>query len=456
MRSTRTITLFTDQPDPSQRPVSLIVSLLFHAVGLSLFSFGAFYVPPLDPRALHEHFSVRRLELDSPEQQSRRAAHDKVRYPSAQARAGADGGRDAHPPAPRVIAKAAKGPQTLVQPDLPSSHTLPHAMPIPAVVIWTPQKQRVKDIVAPLPEKATAADVRPAPDPPNQEINLADLSLASLSQATPKLLALPSTTSPLTVHGPDRVQLAPVTVAQSSAQPTPAALISVSDLRMNKGSVVLPAVNETAAATVDGSSANAGSGGPGGKPGAGSGERAGSAAGQAEKLRASASETAEDGAGKPPRASQITLPKDGQFGAVVVGASLEDQFPEMAGVWSGRLAYTVYLHVGLSRSWVLQYSLPRDEEAAAGGAVARLEAPWPYAIVRPNLAAGAMDADALMVHGYVNQAGRFENLNIAFPPLFEDAEFVLKSLAQWQFRPATLEGKPARVEILLIIPELLQ
>jgi hypothetical protein len=125
----------------------------------------------------------------------------------------------------------------------------------------------------------------------------------------------------------------------------------------------------------------------------------------------------------------------------------------MAGLWSGRMAYTVYLHVGLARSWILQYSLPRAADAAASGNITRLVAPWPYNIVRPNLAPGAINADALMVHGFVNQAGRFEMLAIAFPPEFAQAQFVLNTLEQWQFRPATQDGQITRVEVLLIIPE---
>ena len=31
------------------------------------------------------------------------------------------------------------------------------------------------------------------------------------------------------------------------------------------------------------------------------------------------------------------------------------------------------LHVGLAKSWILQYSLPRDADASAGGTVARLD-----------------------------------------------------------------------------------
>jgi hypothetical protein len=58
-----------------------------------------------------------------------------------------------------------------------------------------------------------------------------------------------------------------------------------------------------------------------------------------------------------------------------------------------------------------------------------------------------------MIHGYVNQAGRFEGLAVAFPPEFPQAQFVMNALSQWKFRPATQNGHEIRVEVLLIIPE---
>jgi hypothetical protein len=138
---------------------------------------------------------------------------------------------------------------------------------------------------------------------------------------------------------------------------------------------------------------------------------------------------------------------------VVVGSSLEDRYPETADLTSGKMTYTVYLQMGTPKSWILQYSLPRAGDAAEVGSATRIEAPWPYDRVRPNLAPGAIDADALIVHGFVNLAGRFESLAIAFPPDFAQAQFVLSSLAQWQFRPAMQNGQNIKVEVLLIIPE---
>ena len=108
-----------------------------------------------------------------------------------------------------------------------------------------------------------------------------------------------------------------------------------------------------------------------------------------------------------PTIVHITLPKDGKFGVVVVGSSLAEDYPETVHLWSGRLAYTVYLHVGVTKNWILQYCLPRVQEAASTGSAGRPDAPWPYDITRPSIDADA-NADAIMVHGFVNALGRFE------------------------------------------------
>jgi hypothetical protein len=108
--------------------------------------------------------------------------------------------------------------------------------------------------------------------------------------------------------------------------------------------------------------------------------------------------------------------------------------------------------VGLAKSWILQYTRPRAADDAGTGIVARLDAPWPYEIVRPDLAPEDIDSDALMVHGFIDSSGRFDSLHIVFPQDFPRSEFVLKSLAQWQFRPAQQNGQAVRVEVLLVIP----
>jgi len=485
MRSSRTITLFSDRPEEVLSGSSFLVSILVHGTVIGVVALGILYGP--QSRVVTESYTVRHLELHAPEPRMRASAGSGIAYPGPHrtARTHAPGGKQtAQPAALRLIAQAAPGAQTLVQPKIKSPLTLAREVPVPTAVIWSAEKTVAQTIVPPKPAMPTAADVHPSLDPPNEEVNLADLGISATDLASQKQAILPSTTSPVVVHGPEQAQLAPATTSVSSAQPTPAAVMSLSDLRMANGTVTLPPVNETVSkaspgtpapgqakdpsqtgngnpdAKADGTGAGQGTGEKGDQPEpagnrnvAKTGPAQGAEAGNRNEAKTGPAQGADSGAGNQPAYDVIKLPKDGEFGAVVVGSSLEDKYPETAELWSGRLAYTVYLHVGLARSWILQYSLSRADDAAAGGNIAHIEAPWPYNIVRPNIAPGAIDADALMIHGYVNQAGRFEALAIAFPPEFAQAKFVLDALAKWEFRPATQSGQNVKVEVLLVIPE---
>lgn len=479
MPAPTTVTLFTEQVDPSRRPATLAVSALIHAGVIALVSFGILYAPKVVIHA-NQGLTVRHIDLRRPEDAMRRALKG-VQYPGPQRHAQKlpAGKAGSHAASLAETARARLGPQTLVQPDVKPVEVT-EKIPLPQVLIWTPPNRLVKNIVAPLPEPATAAQARPSLNTPNQEINVSDVDIASSVLASQKLQILPSTTSPVVVPGDLALQLPPSTVSQVSAQPTPAAVMSLSDLRM-QGAATLPPVNETASADTpgvlaaspakSGSAQGNGSGSgdsAGNGDGAGQDSKAGSGADSASNAARPAGREGQPGGatGGPTQGSNsggnqdgtnsttdITLPKAGVFGAVVVGDSLQDEYPELSGVWNGRLAYTVYLHVGLSRSWILQYSLPPDATINLSGREERLEAPWPYNIVRPNLTSGVIGADALMVHGFVNTTGHFEDLSIVFPAAFPQAQFVLESLARWQFRPATENGQFARVEVLLIIPE---
>ncbi len=496
--ASQTITLFTRQTDLGPRPTSFAASVLLHAVTITLVLFGMAYKPPV-PKVVLEHYSVRELDLHMADEQMR-AVRSLVPVPASHAglRALASAG-SASPsmPVPRPITQAKIGPQTLIQPDLIKPIVLPEQVPLPQVVIWSPNRTIVKKVVPPLPEKATAANVKPSVERPNEEINLADVNIASSFHPSAKALVSPSATSPVAVPIPQQVQLPPITASQPSAQPTPAAIVSLSDLRMKNGTVALPPVSESALSTsqatltqdrmqslalpaksiLAGNSAEgsgqaaagkANSAGPGSAQGSsGKSNNGGNGSGQGAEGKPDGSAIA---AGQPNASNsapgsdagsdqngqltstQVSLPKDGRFGAVVVGDSLSDQYPEVAGVWGGRMAYTVYLHVGLSRNWIMQFALPRSADAANAGNVTGLDAPWPYSIVRPNLNADSVDADAIMIHGFINQSGRFEMLNMIVPPAFPQAQFVLAALAKWQFRPASQAGHSTRVEVLIIIP----
>jgi hypothetical protein len=521
MRTSSTISLFSEQPELNQRPYSFVFSILAHGVAFGLIFLGIVTAPKVKVRVAVQRYEVRHLDLHTLDAEMQRARSDfskEIKAPRAPSKAPAPAKAQISPPAAspdsprpalRMVVQAPRGAQTLVQPDIPKPLALNVEIPLPTVVIWAGKKTEVKTIVPPLPEKPVVADVKPSTQLPNEEQKLAEIAIPAV--ALPVLQPqpiLPSTTTPLVVTGPKPTPPAPITTAQGSSLPTPAAVMSLSEHRMANGAVTLPPVNSSVATPSPGELAPAeaknttpaGHGSQTDKPvekpadkavGKPSDKPADSATGKANEKPADkpGGTAAGKGAAKPdsgkaaeqpdtakaaqgsnagtvqkttaptgygivntPTGAHITRPKEGQFGSVVVGSTLTEKYPETAELWSGRLSYTVYLPVGLARSWILQYSLSRADSPAAG-ATTRVEAPWPYNIVRPNIAPGTIDADALMIHGFVNQAGRFEALSIAFPPEFAQAQFVLGALNQWEFRPATQNGQNIKVEVLLIIPE---
>jgi len=483
MNSPLTTTLFTENSDYRRPPISFAASFLLHSGVIALIFFGVFYNPPIIERSSIDRLTVRHLELDMPDIPPRHAPKDNITYPGRRQPAahmlasnGAESERSlVMPPVPH----AKISPQTLVQPDVHTDITLTQEIPLPQIVLWTPARMPVTNIVAPLPAKPPTLDLKPKITRPNQEQNLGNISIASATQPKLNQLLVPSNTTPIVVKGPQQPAPTPATVTQNTAKPTPAAVISLSDIRLKNGSVALPPVNEAAAATTKEAASmtpgpakpvpTTGNGAPGSKaegngPGkmegthSGAGPANANAGGNPSKFTVAGPDQPTgaangEGDGDQPTLTAISLPRDGTFSAVIVGNSLEDQYPEIGDVWKGRMAYTVYLHVGLEKSWILQYAPTRASDAAGAGAIVRLDAPWPYSIVRPNLPADAITTDALMVHGYVNNAGRFETLSIVFPTQFPLAQFVLDSLARWQFRPASENGQIAKVEVLLIIPE---
>jgi len=428
--------------------------------------------------------------VHSTQPQMRSSAESGILYPGPHAamRAAQPGGRPAAPSSvPRQLAQLVSAPRTLVQPDLPPNAVLPQDTPIPAALLWSSVNSQIKKIIPPPHQEATTADMPPSVDLPNHELNLADLKMAATSFATVTPAPPPSTTSPLVVSGHQPVQRVPEMASSLSGPPTPARVMSISDLQMRDGIVVLPPANETAAASSSGAlvTGHGESGSQAGRSdsaseltGAGAGQGAGdkrdkdtgNKVGNKEEkgtttIGSAAKNDANTGAnqasgvisgagsGNGSLVDRINLSKDGRFGVVVVGSSLAEAYPETIGLWGGRLAYTVYVHAGLAKNWILQYSVPRSAEAAAAGDIVRPDAPWPFYIVVPHVAPGELNADAIMVHGFVNAAGRFEQLAVVSPAEFTQKEFVLDTLREWKFRPAMQNGQVTTVEVLLIIPE---
>jgi hypothetical protein len=474
MKSSPIIVLFGDPPPLRRGPSGFLISLAVHGCACVLLYLGLHQARKVDSRSITQRFSVRIMEL--------RKQELKIQPPVQRALSRPDQPPDTHPTAPGgspQTAAAARIPlnfisqkqavQTLVQPDAPTDPTIPQ-VPLPQVFVWSSRDITVKNIVQPAPQTAAAIDVRPSLTPPNQEVHVADIQISSTAFDAKAPLPAPSKTSPINVPATQQTQQMPETASKDAGKATPAGVMSASNIQLQEGTATLPMINEVAPAPFSGSLtagqpkslSETGQGKTDGKQnGAGAGKTAGNQTGNAVSGSGSGGQGGTSGgaggdASVTSGASQhtvvhITLPKDGKFGVVVVGSSLAEDYPETVHLWSGRLAYTVYLHVGVSKNWILQYSLPRVQEAASVASAVRPDAPWPFDITRPSIDADA-NADAIMIHGFVNALGRFEQLAVIFPTELAETKFLLHALQQWQFRPAMQSGQATAMEVLLIIP----
>lgn len=504
MRQHRTITLFAPPPRPDSGSSSVALSAVVH-VGLCAWLFyGLAHTPYVQNKTVHQRFTVRVMNVPITQPEVRlyaqlgapvhpaatpmahaiTAPSSAALKPSTQSAAPAAPVPPQETPAPALpaaiqLAQTKYQQQTLIQPDAPKALVLQRPAPVPLVMMWS-HEEPVKPTIASPPPKPVIANMHSSIARPNRESAPAPINLSSSNFHTAMPAMAAGTTSPVVVRGPDPAKQMPLAAAQSNAPPAPVRIISLSDRQQQEGPVAVPLANASARPSASQSLTSGKSQGAGGTGSATStgrqqaavtpiqnaGTGRGSGPAQSQPVARPSGSTGDNPAKPGPTAQtsstgigqenagavkRISLPKDGQFGVVVVGSSLEDQYPETAAIWAGRLVYTVYLHVGMGKSWILQYSLPAGSQAAAAGG--KPDAPWPYDIVVPRLAAEDYDSDALMVHGFVNTSGKFEKLNIVLPPEFTQAKFVLNALEQWQFRPASENGQPLPVEILLIIPE---
>lgn len=457
------------------RPSAFVLSVIVHIGTVALVLLGFLYAPrvlPLRPNNL-DLYMMREVELNRPDTPAKRSAQDAKFYPGSRVvkEMGAMAAKaQAAASSQRQFEHLQVAAHTVVQPDIPPNKLVMPDAPLPAVLLWSTPTRMAKVLAPPIQHPSNTALIHPSISRPNDETVPSDIALTSTAFSTMKPMPAPSASAPVVVRGPNPTPRVPETSSLASTLPSSAAVLSVSDTKATNGVIALAPVSQTAAGTADGgmmpgrtgSSLVAGAGDPnsngsqaaGAKNGGAGNSATGATQGEQASLQGKQNpgggSTA--GQGQAGSATQIALPPNGQYNVVVVGSSLQEQFPEIQDVWGSRLVYTVYLHVGLAKSWILQYTLPANAEASAAGNMNRLDAPWPFSIVRPNVIPADVSADALMIHGFVNQAGRFESLGFAFSPGSMDLRYILAALQQWQFRPAKLNGQLARVEVLVIVP----
>lgn len=456
-------------------PSGFVVSLSLHLVACVLLYLGLKQPHMVDSRPYTQRYAVRVMELRKQEPRPQRYIQpppvNSLRQPNTLPLASSGSPETAAAARiPLNFIPQKQAVQTLVQPDAPHDLLLPHETPLPQVFVWSAPTPAVNKIVQPAPQTVVKVDVRPSIEQPNQEPRISDLKMSSTTFDAKTPMPMPSNTSPVSAQNPQKTQQIPQTASKSTGQPTPASVISASNVQLQEGTVTLPMINEVAPAPFTGSLSpgesrslsQTGRGKTDGKENsAGAGQSSGNQTGNVAAAAGPPQQGGGNGqsgvdvsvtsGGAQRTVVHITLPKDGRFGVVVVGSSLADDYPETLNLWSGRLAYTVYLHVGVTKNWILQYSLPKLQGSPPAGS-ARPDAPYPYDITRPSIDADT-NTDAIMVHGFVNAAGRFEQLAVVFPTELAEAKFLLRALQQWQFRPALQNGQATPVEVLLIIPD---
>lgn len=500
---------------PHRRLRGYGASVALHCVVLA--GMWSLDVPAAHAVSAHRPYSVRLLQLQTPAEYRRHSQarspltpklwshisgqHTQRSAPTTAAAAPAESTADVELLAerrpfvlpPDLIVKRVK--QTLIQPDVPPDLTLAYEIPLPAAIVWTDAKlpPMRKRFIAPTKTVKSVKTVQSVPEntpvtTPVREPGSGALSVAGIVPA-----ALPKWQKTFIAPPSRGRQEAAGQVSQIGVPDTSALsggnLISLPADPVVSGTVALPPANQIARSDVGTAGSSNGRQG-----GIGSGGDKQQASGGIQQQRPSVS--ADSGSTTPAKAAgifgtgvaapaiasaasgngpsgvwtasgsaaeprpvpiaglrRIELPKNGKFGAVISGSSAAGSYPESAGALSGKVIYTVYIKVGLRKSWILQYCLPKGEEkqAGAGRSSIAVEAPWPFLMMRPDQGA-ASDPDYMILHGTITAAGRFDQLAVIFPADFAERDMIVNSLNLWEFRPAARDGAPVAVEALLIIP----
>ena len=103
----------------------------------------------------------------------------------------------------------------------------------------------------------------------------------------------------------------------------------------------------------------------------------------------------------------------------------------------------------------MQYCIPKESAiqrkqgiAVQLGNPAPVKAPYPRLTVIPPV----LGNDRITLHGFLTETGAFRDLRVVVGEKVAGELMVLSLLNQWSFRPATRDGRPVEVEIVMVIP----
>jgi hypothetical protein len=153
-----------------------------------------------------------------------------------------------------------------------------------------------------------------------------------------------------------------------------------------------------------------------------------------------------------PTTARIELPRNGKPSMTILGESVAEQYPETAGQMHGRVVSSIYLRMGLKKSWILEYWTTAEADSPQQkGRTSMPDAPWPWVMMRPNLSIPS-GAEALFVRGVVTVDGELEQLALLPATDWPQRNSLFQALERWKIRPASKDGQAQAVEVLLIIP----
>jgi hypothetical protein len=371
--------------------------------------------------------------------------------------------------------------QTILQPQFAPEMRPPASTRLPEVFFWAP-RTGMPPVVTPFVEPGRETQpVKPRllDAPPKLEVPAAEPAAPGAPQVPDSYetlrLVVPPRLPVRTSQPQNGVPQTGVSADPTSGDPTNLLSLALDPQRMRELLSVPPGnqlgqlpeggafgPSALTAASGSGGAGTASGSGTGSGPGAGSG--APRLAGPAESAPAQPAEGSSASvaalramalaAAAPTR---VVHPAGGVFDVVVQSGDTEG-FPESSGILSGKPVYSAYVRAGGSQDWLLQYCIPAGEDTVAqvSGYVVRLTtgaplvAPYPRVTMRPPVK--PRPGRHVMVHGYITTEGRFRDLKVLAASAPSEAEMAQAVLDQWEFRPASRDGKPVEVEILLAIP----
>ena len=182
MRSSRTITLFTLQPEQRRGPSAIVASVVLHGSTIALVLSAFLYAPQFRLNTpdvyMMQHVSLNMPLPPIPKLGGSGSAAPKMSAPGAESSAHE---ALAAPASSRVHFMRRKlAPQTLIDPNVDPEKMLPKETPLPAMLLWSGHRPKVQLITPPKPQPPSVTLDKPRLSFPNKETHIAELNMSAM------------------------------------------------------------------------------------------------------------------------------------------------------------------------------------------------------------------------------------------------------------------------------------